>query len=326
MKLTRELKTGIIVVGGIVLFILGFTFLKATNLFSSSRTFYAVYEKVNGLTPGTSVSINGLKVGNIQDIRFIDDKGQLLVNFTIDNDFEFSKNSIAEIYDTGIIAGKGLRIVPVYDQSELAKDGDTLRASIDPGLTELVNQKLAPLQKSLDAILKNADSVMIGVDAILDSTSRQHIKNTLANLDGVTRNFNQAGQTLNNLLSSNKGKLDRTLTNVDHLSENLANLSDTLVNADLGLAMNNLKNSMVKLNQVMDKIDSGEGSIGKLMNDDKLYTNLSEASLELELLLEDMRLNPKRYVHFSLFGKKAKPYKPQDNTNDIEEQQETKVE
>lgn len=326
MKLTRELKTGIIVVGGIVLFILGFTFLKATNLFSSSRTFYAVYEKVNGLTPGTSVSINGLKVGNIQDIRFIDDKGQLLVNFTIDNDFEFSKNSIAEIYDTGIIAGKGLRIVPVYDQSELAKDGDTLRASIDPGLTELVNQKLAPLQKSLDAILKNADSVMIGVDAILDSTSRQHIKNTLANLDGVTRNFNQAGQTLNNLLSSNKGKLDRTLTNVDHLSENLANLSDTLVNADLGLAVNNLKNSMVKLNQVMDKIDSGEGSIGKLMNDDKLYTNLSEASLELELLLEDMRLNPKRYVHFSLFGKKAKPYKPQDNTNDIEEQQETKVE
>lgn len=317
MKLSRELKTGIIVVGGIVLFILGFTFLKATNLFSSSRTFYAVYEKVNGLTPGTSVSINGLKVGSIQDIRFIDTQGHLLVSFTIDNDFQFSKNSTAEIYDTGIIAGKGLRVVPIYDQAALSKDGDTLRSSIDPGLTELVNQKLAPLQKSLDAVLQNADSVMIGVDAILDSTSRQHIKNTLKNLDGVTHNFNQAGQTLNNLLSTNKGKLDRTLTNVDQLSENLANLSDTLVNADLGLAVNSLKNSMIKLNQVMDKIEQGEGSIGKLMNDDELYTNLSDASLELELLLEDMRLNPKRYVHFSLFGKKAKPYEPQEEETNI---------
>lgn len=320
MKLTRELKTGIIVVGGIVLFILGFTFLKATNIFSSSRTFYAVYEKVNGLTPGTSVSINGLKVGTIQDIRFLDSKGHLLVSFTIDNDFQFSKNSTAEIYDTGIIAGKGLRIVPIYDQAELSKDGDTLQSSIDPGLTELVNQKLAPLQESLDAILKNADSVMIGVDAVLDSTSRQHIKNTLENLDGVTYNFNQAGQTLNNLLSTNKGKLDRTLTNVDQLSENLASLSDTLVNADIGLAVNSLKNSMIKLNQVMGKIEQGEGSIGKLMNDDELYTNLSDASLELELLLEDMRLNPKRYVHFSLFGKKAKPYEPNEQEDDIEQE------
>jgi phospholipid/cholesterol/gamma-HCH transport system substrate-binding protein len=326
LKLTRELKTGIIVVGGIVLFILGFTFLKATNIFSSSRTFYAVYDKVSGLTPGTSVSINGLKVGTIQDIRFMDAKGRLLVSFNIDSDFQFSKNSIAEIYDTGIIAGKGLRVVPVYDQSGMSKDGDTLRSSIDPGLTELVNQKLAPLQKSLDAILKNADSVMIGVDAILDSSSRQHIKNTLKNLDGVTRNFNQAGETLNNLLTSNKGKLDRTLTNVDQLSGNLAKLSDTLVQADLGLAVENLKSSMSKLNQVMSKIESGNGSIGKLMNDDKLYTNLSQATLELELLLEDMRLNPKRYVHFSLFGKKPKPYEPQDQSEDQNSQQETQVE
>lgn len=316
MKLTRELKTGIIVVGGIVLFILGFTFLKATNIFSSSRTFYAVYDEVNGLTPGTTVTINGLKVGTIQDIRFMNTQGNLLVSFSIDNDFQFSKNSIAEIYDTGIIAGKGLRVVPVYDQSGLSKDGDTLPGSIDPGLTELVNQKLAPLQKSLDAILKNADSVMVGVDAILDPKSRQHIKNTLENLDGVTRNFNEAGQTLNTLLTSNKGKLDRTLTNVDQLSENLANLSDTLVNADLGVAVNGLKNSMIKLNEVMGKIEQGEGSIGKLMNDDELYTNLSDASLELELLLEDMRLNPKRYVHFSLFGKKAKPYEPQEQADE----------
>jgi len=316
LKLTRELKTGIIVVGGIVLFILGFTFLKATNIFSSSRTFYAVYDEVNGLTPGTTVTINGLKVGTIQDIRFMNTQGNLLVSFSIDNDFQFSKNSIAEIYDTGIIAGKGLRVVPVYDQSGLSKDGDTLPGSIDPGLTELVNQKLAPLQKSLDAILKNADSVMVGVDAILDPKSRQHIKNTLENLDGVTRNFNEAGQTLNTLLTSNKGKLDRTLTNVDQLSENLANLSDTLVNADLGVAVNGLKNSMIKLNEVMGKIEQGEGSIGKLMNDDELYTNLSDASLELELLLEDMRLNPKRYVHFSLFGKKAKPYEPQEQVDE----------
>lgn len=316
MKLTKELKTGIIVIGGIVLFILGFTFLKGNKLFNSSRTYYAVYENVNGLSSGTSVSINGLQIGNINDITFIDSKGNLVITFTVDSEFQFTKNSVAEIYDTGIIGGKSLRVVPVYDNSPISKDGDTLKSNVQPGLTDLVTQKLGPLQKSLDGVLKNADSVMVGVDDILDEETRANIKSSIKNLDQVIANFSQASGTLNTLLANNKDKLDRSISNIDNLSANLSKVSDTLANSDIGGAVGDLKSSMAKLDNIMTKIESGNGSVGKLLNDEELYTNLTDASMELELLLEDLRLNPKRYVHFSLFGKKAKPYEaPEEETN-----------
>ncbi|MCX2681505.1 MlaD family protein [Galbibacter sp. EGI 63066] len=315
MKLTKELKTGIIVVGGIVLFILGFTFLKTNTLFSSSRTYHAVYKDVNGLSSGNSVSINGLQVGNIKNIKFLDAKGNLLITFSVDNEFQFSKNSIAEIYDTGIIGGKSLRVVPVYDGSPMSQSGDTLKGTIQRGLTELVTEKLEPLQKSLDAVLNNADSVMVGVDDILNEDSRKNIKSSLANLDVTLRNFSQASAKLNTLLSDNKEKLDRSLTNIDNLSGNLSKVSDSLAEANIGQAMANLEGSMDKLNNIMTKIESSEGSVGKLLNDEELYNNLEGASKEMELLLEDLRLNPKRYVHFSLFGKKQKAYKePEEET------------
>ncbi|MEL4307579.1 MlaD family protein [Joostella sp. CR20] len=316
MKLTKELKTGIIVIGGIVLFILGFTFLKGHSLFNSSRTYYAVYDNVNGLSSGTAVSINGLQVGNISDINFIDGKGNLVIAFTVNSNFQFSKNSVAEIYDTGLISGKGLRVVPVHDGGPQSKSGDTLLSNIDPGLTDMVASKLAPLQKSLDGVLKNADSVMVGVDDILDDETRANIKSSLKNLEQVIANFNQASGTLNTLLANNKDKLDRSLSNIDNLSANLSKVSDTLATAGIGDAIGDLKNSMAKLDVIMAKIESGDGSVGKLLNDEELYTNLTDASMELELLLEDLRLNPKRYVHFSLFGRKNKPYEaPEEETN-----------
>ncbi|MCF8715321.1 MCE family protein [Joostella atrarenae] len=318
MKLTKELKTGIIVIGGIVLFILGFSFLKGNKLFNSTRTYHAVYKNVDGLASGTTVTINGLPVGSVNDIDFKNSKGDLVITFSVNNDFQFSKNSIAEIFDTGIIGGKSLRVVPVYDNSEQSKDGDTLRSNIQPGITELVTQKLSPLQKSLDAVLKNADSVMVGVDDILDEDSRASIKNSIKNLDEVIANFSEASGSLNVLLSENKDKLNRSISNMDNLTTNLSNVSDSLAKADVGAAIGDLQSSMAKLNNIMTKIESGDGSVGKLLNDEELYTNLTDASMELELLLEDLRLNPKRYVHFSLFGKKAKPYEepaPEEETN-----------
>ncbi|MCM5663761.1 MlaD family protein [Galbibacter mesophilus] len=320
MKLSKELKTGIIVIGGIVLFILGFTFLKGNDLFNESRTYYAVYDSVDGISTGTGVSINGLQVGNVNDIQFINGKGNLLITFTVDSEFQFSKNSVAEIFDTGIIGGKSLRVVPVYDGSPQSQSGDTLRSHVEPGLTDLVTEKLNPLQKGIDNLLKNADSVMVGVDDILDDESRKNIKSSIENLDKVIANFAGASGTLKELLQDNQEKLDRSFTNIDNLSANLSNVSDSLAKADIGAALADLQSSMAKLDNIMTKIESGDGSVGKLLNDEELYANLTQSSLELELLLEDLRLNPKRYVHFSLFGKKAKPYEaPEEETEETNE-------
>ena len=124
------------------MFILGFSYLKSTPLFDNSKTFYAVYHHVGGLQSGTQVTINGFTVGKVNDIKFNDASGNLLVTFTVDNGFSFSKNSNAELYDTGIIGGKGIQIKPVFDDAVMAKSGDTLPSSTRPGLTELVQQRL----------------------------------------------------------------------------------------------------------------------------------------------------------------------------------------
>lgn len=171
MKISREIKTGIIVLGGILLFVLGFSYLKSSPIFDTSKTFYAVYKHVGGLQPGTQVSINGFAVGKVNDIRFKDQSGLLLVTFSVDNKFQFSKNSTAELFDTGIIGGKGIQIRPVFDNGPIAKSGDTLPSEIKPGLTELVQQKLTPLQMKVEDAVSNADSLLINFNEILDRKS-----------------------------------------------------------------------------------------------------------------------------------------------------------
>ena len=308
MKLSRELKTAIIILGGILLFILGFTYLKSTSLFDSSKTFYAVYNNVNGLTPGTSVDINGLSVGSIKDIRFVDDRGNLVVTFSVGEDFEFSNNSEVEIYDTGIIGGKSLRIIPVFDGSPLAKTGDTLVSTIKPGITDLVTQRLNPLQEKLEMLLTSADTVLVGMDKVMNEESRENLRSGIASLDEVLNNLNSISGKLDSFLEANEDNLNNSLSNVKKITTNLAQVSDTLARADLGMTIRSLQSTAENLNQMIAKLQSGDGSMAKLINDDELYNKLNDASGQLKMLLEDMRLNPKRYVHFSVFGKKNQPY------------------
>ncbi|UNY98412.1 MlaD family protein [Zhouia spongiae] len=308
MKLSRELKTAIIVLGGILLFILGFAYLKSSSLFSNGRKYFAVYDNVGGLAVGTPISINGYQVGTIKDIRFIDGQGNLLVTLMVDSEFQFSKTSKAEIFDTGIIGGKSIRIVPGFDSSEIARSGDTLISAVKPGLTELVTQKLTPLQEKIENMIVSTDSVLVGMDKVLDAEARENLRATIGNLNSTVANFKSASKSLDGLLSDNKDKLNSTIGNVDKVSKNLARISDTLAQANLGNTISELEQTIGKFNSMMAQMQQGEGSLGKLMKDETLYSNLSEASGQLELLLEDMRLNPKRYVHFSLFGKKQKAY------------------
>jgi len=308
LKLSRELKTGIILIGGILLFILGFSFLKSTPLFDSSKVFYAVYKHVGGLQNGTQVSINGLSVGKVNDIRFKDGSGNLLVTFSVDSSFEFSKNSLAELYDTGIIGGKGIQIVPVFDGAAMAESGDTLKANVRPGLTELVQQKLTPLQFKIEGAVSNADSLLMNFNDIFDDPTKQNLRESVAGLNKVVANFEQSTAMIKVLLENKKYALDSSITNISTITSNFAKISDSLSQADIGGTIRNLDASVKNLNAILLKMNEGDGSLGKLMNDKELYENLARASGELELLLQDFRLNPKRYVNVSVFGKKQKEY------------------
>ncbi len=308
MKLSREIKTGIIVVGGILLFILGFSYLKSTPLFDNSKTLYAVYKHVGGLQPGTQVSINGFNVGKVNGIRFKDASGNLLVTFSVNNDFTFSKNSKAELYDTGIIGGKGIQIKPVFDGAPMAQTGDTLITLTRPGLTDLVQQKLAPLQEKIEGAFTNADTLLMNVNEILDAKTKNDLRESISGLNKLMKSLGESAEVLNKLLKNNQSKLDSSLTNFNELSSNFAKLSDSLNNAGLGRTLASLESTVSNLDKILSQMEKGDGSLGKLMKDEQLYNNLNNASKELDLLLQDFRLNPKRYVNVSVFGKKQKDY------------------
>ena len=238
----------------------------------------------------------------------------MLVTFSINNDFQFSKNSKAELYDTGIIGGKGIQINPVFDGSPLAQSGDTLISESKPGITELVQQKLTPLQMKVEGAVSHADTLLMNVNSILDEPTKLELKKGIVGLSELVQTFKKSADRLNMLLDENGGALDSSIKNIDSITTNFAQISDSLNQAGLAETLADFQITVTKLNAMLQKIENGEGSLGKFAQDEALYNNLAEASRELDLLLQDFRLNPKRYVNVSVFGKKQKEYElPEDD-------------
>lgn len=309
MKISKEIKTAILVISGIVLFIFLFNYLKGNNLLDSSRTFYVVYDNVEGMASSTPVTINGLSVGKVQNISFNEDgSGRLTVKILIDSDFEFSKNSKAELYETGLLGGKAIAIIPAFDNAENAKKGDYLEGIVKAGLTELVNQRLTPLQEKIETMMVSADSLLNNINSVFDVQTKANLKKSIAELALTIESFKNTSISVNSLIADNQEKLSNTLSNVENISSNLSKITDSIANANLGETIKSLKLTISNFDKILSSIENGEGTLGKLLKDEELYNNLKGASKEMEELLEDMKLNPKRYVHFSLFGKKAKKY------------------
>ncbi len=298
---------------GILAVIMGFGYLKSSSIFDNSRTFYSVYDHVGGLQTGTQVSLNGLVVGTVSSIRFRDTSGKLVVTFMVNNDFEFSKNSKVELFDTGIIGGKGLQIIPAFDDAPNAQSGDTLQSATKPGLTELVQQNLTPLQMSLESTVSDADTLLTNINSILDARTKRELQQSIVGLNQLVGTFQGSASKLNTLLEANGEQLDSTLKNVNTITGNFSKISDSLANAGLGKTLADLQSTVSSLNLVLGKIERGEGTLGKMANNEELYNNLAEVSRELDLLLQDFRLNPKRYVNVSVFGKKQKEYELPEN-------------
>jgi len=307
LRISREIKTAILVIASILLFIWGYSFLKGKDLFTDYRTFYVLYDNVEGLPASAPVTLNGLVIGKVTAIT-IEPTGKLKVELQIKNDFPISKSSMVNIYEPGLIGGKQVQVVPNLQDQEQAQSGDFLNGRIVPGLTALVGEKLTPLQEKIEKMVVSADTLLRNINTVLDTKTKENLKSSLANLNATLAEFKEASKTANDMLAENKSKINNTMKNVENASANFSKISDSISKANIGQTVKKLENTLANVDKVIADVQSGKGTMGKLLKDEALYSNLTKTSKELELLLQDLRLNPTRYINVSLFGKKNKPY------------------
>lgn len=312
MKISLEIRTALLVLTGILLFAFGFNYLKSNDLLIRDGIYYAQYENTEGMVVGTPVTINGFQVGSVEKISLLPNNTHLMVRFRVERQYEFSKNSVARIYESGFIGGKSLAVVPALDQAPIAQSGDTLQSVIAPGFTQLVNDKLSPLQEKIESMVNHADSVLIAFNNVFDTSAQAELNKSITHLSSALSAIDNISQQINQSLQSEDGGLNQTINNLAVITNDLKKTTATLSEADLSSLIQNLHQTSSSLADITNQIQSGEGTLGQLVANDSLYVALHQTNTALQLLLDDLRNNPKRYVHFSLFGKKQVPYESSD--------------
>ena len=292
----KESKIAIVVIIAIFLLVWGIKFLKGTSLFSREQTFYAVYTDVEGLIPSNSVLLNGYKLGTVQSINLMNDKGDVLVEFTVERSVKLPKNTVAEVASSDLLGGKAIRI-HLGDSKEDAQDGDTLQSAIEAGMLQQLG--VENMKTQLIVTLASVDTLVGNLNQMLNEQNQQHISNTLDNVEKITGNLSHATKDINALIATNKESVNIILANLEQVTDSLTKiqLTETVANA----------NKMIdELTMVAQKLNQGEGTAGKFINDDAVYKNIEEVTANLNKLAIDLKEHPKRYVHFSVFGKKDK--------------------
>jgi len=312
MKISHEVKVGAVAVITIGAFILLFSFLKGTALFTSTDTYHIVYNNIAGLTESSPVEINGYQAGVVQDIKLINDgSGLILVSLSVDRNFNVPKDTEAEITTATLIAGMKV-VLRMGESSEMCQNHDTLSGYVATSIIDRLSQTLSPLEGNISDMIIKLDSVVSALNDVFTPKMTSDIRSALSNVNDLTASLKEISDSKKDelmiaiddlkvftaMLSANSSALDSTLKNIEEIT-------DAVASADLGTTLASLRSSLASLDDVVKGISTGEGSAGKLLTSDSLYTNLNNTLYNLDLLLQDMKENPKRYVHFSLFGKKA---------------------
>ena len=311
MKFKKEIKVGFLAIVGLIMSVFSYNYLKGINLFEKNRNFKIIYTKVDGLSVSNPVTLNGLKIGNVKKIKFnpLNSK-ELIVDVVIENDIKFPKTSIAELYETGLIGGKAIAIIPDYmNDSTIASDGDFLKGVNKPGLTELVNQILPQVQLQLEGVMKNAEIVFKNINNLFDEETKKELKYSIQNFSLLTSNLNDTSKNISDLINKNSNNFSSAIIDFKNASKNIRSISDSISGKEITNITNNLNELLNNLKIISNNLNNSKGSIGKLINDDSIYSNLEKASNELNILIEDIKINPGRYIKFSVFGRKNKEFK-----------------
>ena len=304
MKLSKEIKAAFFVLTTILLFIFGFNFLKGSSLLDRQKTIYAVYDEVDGLLVGANVMINGLSIGNVTELDFLPNSTKILVTLKVKDKLNFSSKSTASIYETGVLGGLAISIEPIFERESIVKTGDTLNSSVRPGLTELINRQIEPLSRQLQSTITSVDSIFTGASNVLNRQTQEEIKESINVLTSAIKAINNSSIIIEETLTAKSSQINKTIDNFEKISSNLSEVSDELNSFGLSNLLSNLEVSVDGISSIVDKLDSDKSTIGKLINEDEVYNNLNSSIESLNSLISDIKANPKKYVHFSVFGRK----------------------
>lgn len=312
------------VLTGIVILVWGINFLKGTELFSRQKEYYAIYTSVDGLSSANPVEINGLKVGQVSSLKLLPgQEGKIIAKLLINNDVRLPKNTIAKIVSSDLLGAKAIRLFLGSD-SVYAQSHDTLQTDIQLTLTQEVNKQVAPLKNKAENLLSSLDSVLAVLQYIFNAETRKSLGKSFESIQGTIESLERTTLRLDTLVFSEQKKLKLIFSNIEDISstirnnsgeinsiiQNVALISDSLAKSKFVSTVSTINKTFNETSSILEKINKGEGSLGLLINNDSLYKNLTYSADELNKLIEDIRLNPKKYVHYSLIsvgGSKNKP-------------------
>ncbi len=319
MKINNETKIGLLGIVSISLLILGFQFLKGNKLFSKSLTLYAEYGDIRGLTASNPIVINGLQVGVVNKIENDQDMRKMLVTFSIHKDIRIPNNSIAHINPNPLTITK--IEIKLGDSKTYLNDQDTIVTDFsDEFLANIINSKVDPLLGSVKSTVSSVDSILMQAQSVLDKDNRSNLALSMKNLQAISASLLQVSKSLETVLDARNGALGKSLEHVEQITgnlnanqskvnqtmQNLEQTSKQLAELDLGKTMQQLNQGLQQLQTSLTKLNNKEGTAGLLLSDPALYKNLTATTNKVNVLLDDIRLHPSRYIHVSVFGKKNK--------------------
>lgn len=312
---TRKVLIGFSFIAAIVIFIWGYNFLRSKNLFKKDTTYYASYQKVNGLIKANPIVINGLRIGQVKDIYFNPDmSGNIIVVMDLSTNFPIPKNSTAHIFSSDLMGSKAIEII-LGNSTALLHEGDTLTTSIEGGLMEEVNAQVQPIKAKAENLIGSIDTLVIAFQSIFNESARDNLKQSFADIEQTFANLQNTTSNLDTLVVTESQTITSILSNIDSISSTLSNnrqnlqniirnfevISDSLANSEIPATFDRLNSTLAEMESIMAKINEGQGTLGLLVTQDSLYNELNRSAVALDSLLNDVRKNPKRYVKFSLF-------------------------
>lgn len=294
----KEVKIGIYAVAILLMAWAGIRFLSGADIFGRNRVYAVHYENVSGLQDAAAVVISGVKVGQVTDVKVNMEQGGVDVRLSVSSDFDIPADSKAMMFSAGLMGGKSIEIV-LGSSTEILKSGDTIQGGATPDMFEMLGSELSDVKVRVNALLDNLNNTVCGVDSLFDNNAKS-ITSAIASLQRVMADLERSNIVAN--VDGLCASLNSTMPKIDGVVSDLQTVTASLRENESG---KRLAEAVTQVNTLLAKFNGGDGTVGKLVSDEKLYKELAQASQNLSLLLADLKENPSRYINVTVFKKRS---------------------